>query len=217
MSELFAAQLAKRLRDQDPRTTPALGWLEQRLGLQDTSVDEVVLHAQQRQGASNVTVRNIITSMRLISDIDWAELFESVSLVDARLRAASNFAAMDFPTRDLYRSAIEQLARGSSSSELEIADLALSFITPAAAAAIDPAEAGRVGDPGYHLIAEGRPALERTIGFRPPPRLRISRFNVRLGIGGYVGAILLVTAALLALALWALAGPGSPAGSRSLP
>ena len=80
------------------------------------------------------------------------------------------------------------------------------------------AEAERVGDPGYHLIAEGRRALERTIGFRPPPRLRISRFNIRLGIGGYVGAILLVTAVLLALALWALSpSPALPsAGSRCL-
>ncbi len=209
LSELFAAQLAKRLRDQDPRTTPSLGWLEQRLGLQGASIDDVVLHAQQRQGASNVTIRNVITSMRLISDIDWAELFESVSLVDTQLRAASNFAAMDFPTRDLYRSAIEQLARGSSSSELEIAVLALTSSRVAAAAALNSAEAERVGDPGYHLIAEGRPALERTAGFRPPPRLRISRFNVRLGIGGYVGAILLVTAALLAIALWTLTVPGS--------
>ena len=63
--------------------------------------------------------------MRLISDIDWAELFESVSLVDERLRAASDFAGMDFATRNLYRSAIEQLARGSALSELEIADHAL--------------------------------------------------------------------------------------------
>src|SRR3546814_10869929 len=79
---LFAAQLVKRLRDQDPRTTPTLGWLEERLRLQGASIDDVVQHAQQRQGASNVSVRNVITSMRLISDIDWAELFESVSLVD---------------------------------------------------------------------------------------------------------------------------------------
>ncbi|MGT2494385.1 hypothetical protein ACU4GD_37745 [Cupriavidus basilensis] len=121
LSELFAAQLAKRLRDQDPRTTPTLGWLEERLGLQGASIDDVVRHAQQRQGASNVTVRNVITSMRLISDIDWAELFESVSLVDERLRAGSGYAAMDFATRNLYRSAIEQLARGSPASELEIA------------------------------------------------------------------------------------------------
>ena len=193
LSELFAAQLAKRLRNQDPRTTPALGWLEERLRLQGTSINEVVQHAQQRQGASNVTVRNVITSMRLISDIDWAELFESVSLVDERLRMASDFATMDFPTRNLYRSAIEQLARGSSSTELEIADLALSAARVARAGAVNAEEAERTGDPGYHLIAEGRYALERTIGFRPPPRLRISRFNIRLGIGGYVGAILLVT------------------------
>ncbi|PWC45770.1 glucoamylase family protein [Azospirillum sp. TSO22-1] len=202
LSEVFAAELAKRLRDQDPRTTPALGWLEERLRLQGASVDDVVQHAQQRLGASNVTVRNVITSMRLISDIDWADLFESVSLVDEHLRAASGFAAMDFPTRNLYRSAIEELARGSSFPELAIADRALSASRAAAAEAANDADAERVGDPGYHLIAEGRCALERSIGFRPPARLRINRFNVRLGIGGYVGAILFVTALLLGLAVW---------------
>ena len=138
---------------------PALGWLEERLKLQGVSVDEVVQHAQQRQGASNVTVRNVITSMRLISDIDWTELFESVSLVDARLRADSGFATMDFPTRNLYRSAIEQLARGSSFTELEVAGLALESAQAALLEAGDGAHAERAGDPGYHLIAEGRRAL----------------------------------------------------------
>lgn len=213
LSELFAAQLARRLRDQDPRTMPALGWLEKRLGLQGTSVDEVVLHAQQRQGASNVTVRNIITSMRLMSDIDWAEWFESVSLVDARLRAGSAFAGMDFPTRNLYRNAIEELARGASCPELRVAELALGA-TPIPASTspspgqvddmTDATEAGRRVDPGYHLVGPGRCALERAIRFRPPPRLWISRFSKHLGIGGYVGALLLVTAGLLAFALWIL-------------
>ncbi len=110
LSEAFAGQLAKRLRDQDPLTTPALGWLEERLGQQGSSIEEMVQHVQRRQGASNLSVRNVITSMRLISDMDWAELFESVSLVDARFRADSGFAAMDFATRNLYRSAVEQLA-----------------------------------------------------------------------------------------------------------
>ena len=35
----FAAQLAKRLRGLDPTTTPALGWLEERLGRQGTSIE----------------------------------------------------------------------------------------------------------------------------------------------------------------------------------
>ncbi|MDB5839118.1 MAG: glycosyl transferase [Herminiimonas sp.] len=214
LSEIFAAQLAKRLREQDPRTTPALGWLEERLRVQGASIDVVVQHVQQRQGASNVSVRNIITSMRLISDIDWADLFESVSLVDERLRAASAFAAMDFPTRNLYRNAIEQLARGSSCSELEIAGHALRAANTAsgAAHADDTAGAERTGNPGYYLIAEGRRTLERKIGFRQPLRLRLSRFGVHLGIGGYVGAILLVTALLLGLALWALSAPGLAVG-----
>ena len=208
LSEPFAGQLAKRLRDLDPTTTPALGWLEERLARQGGSIEEMVQHVQRRQGASNVTVRNIITSMRLMSNVDWAELVESVSLVDQRLCAASAFAAMDFPTRDIYRGAIEELSRGSSLSELDIAGEALKAAHAAAAQATDPAEADRVGDPGYHLIAGGRRALERSIGFRAPARLWISRLSIRLGIGGYVGTILGVTVIVMALALWALAGVG---------
>ncbi len=44
----------------------------------------------------NVTVRNVITSMRLISAFDWSEFFESVSLVDAILWTDTDFAAPDF-------------------------------------------------------------------------------------------------------------------------
>ena len=222
LSEHFASQLAKRLRDQDPRVTPALGWLSERLRLQGTSIEQVVEHAHQRQGASNVTVRNVITSMRLISSIDWAELFESVSLVDEHLRAGSAFAAMDFATRNLYRSAIEQLARGCALSELDIAHRALDAAREAqaeaqaearaeaeAAAAKDTDQAERVGDPGFHLIGRGRLALERAIGFKAPLRLKVTRVHLSLGLGGYVGAILLVTSLLLAVAIWALPGLGT--------
>jgi cyclic beta-1,2-glucan synthetase len=212
LGEVFAAQLVKRLRDQDPRTTPALGWLEERLRAQGATIDGVVEHAQQRLGASNVSVRNVITSMRLISDIDWAELFESVSLVDDRLRAGSAFDAMDFPTRNLYRSAIEQLARGSEVSELGIAELALKAAAQAPSTVSDGTEAEPARDPGYYLIADGRGKLERTIHFRPPFRLGFSRLSIRLGIGGYIGAILAGTLGLIALALWALSTAGLSGG-----
>src|SRR5687767_817492 len=105
----FAVQLVHRLRDQDPKVTRALAWLEERLAEHGTTADGAVHHEHQRHGATNVTVRNIITSMRRVSDLDWAELFEDASLVDAALREGSDFAAMDFATRNLYRSAIEKL------------------------------------------------------------------------------------------------------------
>lgn len=201
LPELFAAQFAKRLRDYDSATTPTLAWLEERLVGQQSSIDDVVLHAQQRLGASNLTVRNIITSMRLLSDIDWADVFESVSLVDARLREASRFGEMDFSTRDLYRSAIEELARGSVCSEFEVAQTVLKLSTNEV---LGGADADRLADPGYYLIAEGRSALEREIGFHAPAYLSIRRFNLSLGIGGYVGVILLVALISLGLAFWAL-------------
>jgi cyclic beta-1,2-glucan synthetase len=212
LADAFASQLARRLRDQDPRTTPALGWLEERLIRQGTSIETVVQSAQQSQGASNLSVRNVVTSMRLISDIDWADLFESVSLVHARLCETDDFAAMDFATRNLYRSAIEQLARGSGMSELAVVERALEAARGAAQAAPDALEAERRHNPGYHLISVGRRAFERAIGYTAPPRLWLSRMNAQLGIGGYAGLLIATTAALLALALWALATPGLSVG-----
>ncbi len=111
-----------------------MGWLEKRLAREGTSADELVRREHQLQGATNVTVRNIITSMRLVSDVDWAKLFEEVSPVDDVLRTDGIFAAMDFATRNLYRTAIEQIARGTMLDEPEIARRALSA---AAASAID--------------------------------------------------------------------------------
>lgn len=210
LSERFAAQLAKRLRDHDPDSTPAQAWLEQRLAVQDSSIEMAVQHAQQRQGASNVTIRNIITSMRLISDVDWAELFESVSLVDARLSSASGFAAMDFPTRDLYRSAIEQLARGGLPSELDIAAEALAAAHEARLQAKTPSEAERMGDPGFHLIGEGRKRFEARIGFRAPLELWVSRVPVRVGLKGYIGALALVTGMVVAAGFWLPFSLGAP-------
>jgi cyclic beta-1,2-glucan synthetase len=64
----FAVQLLHRLRDQDSTIAPALAWLEKNLSAQGTTAEEVVRAEHQRQGAASVTMRNIITSMRLISD-----------------------------------------------------------------------------------------------------------------------------------------------------
>ena len=126
LTTAFAVQLVQRLRDQDPVVTPALRWLEEHLAAQGTTTDEIVRVEHQRQAAMNVTVRNVITSMRLISAFDWAEFFESVSLVDAILWTDTGFAAPDFVTRDRYRRAIEELSRCSPHDEREVAARAVS-------------------------------------------------------------------------------------------
>jgi cyclic beta-1,2-glucan synthetase len=196
----FAAQFVQRLREQDPRVVPALLWLDARLGAQGTTADDMVREEQRRQGAANVTIRNVITSMRLMSAVDWRELFESVSLVDAMLRAESDFAALDFPTRDLYRRAIEELARGSAHPEIEVARLALLAAKHAGDETQSGDEAGpvRERDPGYYLIAKGRRAFEKSIHFHVTVKGWFGRANAVVGIAGYIGVVAIVTAVIVA-------------------
>ena len=187
--------------------TPALLWLDQRLRAQGTTADEAVRAEHQGQGAMNVTVRNVITSMRLMSAVDWAEFFESVSLVDAVLRADSDFAAMDFPTRDRYRHAIEKLARGSGHTEIEVARHAIAAAKRAAPEGPnrDGATARREREPGYYLISRGAScARERNRIPSSDSRMDGSRqrgsWNHRLS-----GAIVVVGAVILATVLFAVA------------
>jgi cyclic beta-1,2-glucan synthetase len=214
-SPAFAVQLIHRLRDQDPRVTPALSWLDARLLADGTSADTAVRDVHRSQGATNVSVRNVITSMRTISDVDWKVLFERTSLVDKVFAGGSNFGAMDFQTRNLYRSAVEELARGSLRSEIDVAGLSV------AAAAAAPSGFGeqhdeRRRDPGYHLLAGGRRAFEASIGCRLPLRRWSTRLNRLLGINGYAVAVVGTSAALLALPVSILVDMGVGAMATGL-
>ena len=203
LDRAFAVQLVQRLRDLDPKVGPILLWLDARLDAQGTTADEIVRAEHQDQTAMTVTVRNIVTSMRLTSAFDWQEFFESVSLIDAILREGSNFAEMDFATRDYYRHAIEDLSRGSKLSEIEIARRAVhrakrSSVTSGGSNGNKQASDDRRADPSYYLIAQGRLSFERELGYRVKWKRRLLRWYVRAAVPGYLGTILLLTAAMLA-------------------
>jgi len=206
-SDAFAVQLVHRLRDQNREISPALAWLDRRLAARNTTADEVVQDVHRRMGASNVSLRNIITSLRLIADVDWNDLFEGISLVDDLLGADGAFKDMDFSTRNLYRAAIEELARGSAHTELDIARGAI-LAARAESATCAASTQERLRDPGYHLFAGGRLEFEKTVGFRPPLRKWLARLNQTFGVKGYAAAIAIVSMIVLAAPLLILAGAG---------
>jgi cyclic beta-1,2-glucan synthetase len=214
LARAFAVQLVQRLRGQDPSIMPALTWLDTRLAAQGTTADELVGQEHQAQAAANVTVRNIITSMRWMSSIDWTEFFESVSLVDEVLRTAPGFAAMDFTTRNQYRARIELLSRRSKHSEIEVAQDAVLLArnsslqngrTETLPGVPDHAES----DPGYYIVAGGRRAFERRLGFRVPLKIRLRRAHRAIGMFGYLGGIALLTALVLSFPLFLTRGAGA--------
>jgi cyclic beta-1,2-glucan synthetase len=208
----FAVQLVQRLRDQDPNVVTALHWLDERLNSEKTTADAIVHTEHLRQGAVNVTIRNIITSMRRMSAIDWRDTFESVSLVDEMLRAGSNYADFDFQTRDLYRRAIEYMARRSSHSEIEVTRRVLTACQRARDGAQnqDDTATMRRQDPGYYLIAQGRPDFQKTLGCHDTMKGWLVRANATVGISGYLGVVAIITAFIAALVLtWNVEPSGS--------
>ena len=194
----FAVQLVRRLHEESPSVAPALQWLDASLGAQGCDCDSVVREEHQRQGAANISIRNIIVSLRMMSSFDWQLQFDEICVVDEILRGGSHFAELDLPTRQLYRTAIEQLARGSSRSEVDVARLALQE------AATDRGDIGaamtaRRHDPGYYLIARGRRGFEAMIGYRGSFTDWLGRANAAVGVSGYLAAILLFTLVIAAV------------------
>jgi cyclic beta-1,2-glucan synthetase len=198
LSPAFVARLEQRLRDQSDNAAALLRWLDEGSVAAGTSTEQIIRDEYQNQGATNVTVRNVITSMKLLSAIDWTEFVEEVSLVDAVLRQGSDFAAMDFPTRDRYRRAVENLARHSPLDEIAVARA----VIRQSKSAPNDTDAARRRDPGYYLISNGAAAFKRQIGHRAPLWHRIGGVVAKTGLGGYISAILLAAAAILLLILY---------------
>lgn len=201
LPQVMAAQFVRRLRGCDPSDTPLLAWLIGHLGRRGLSLETVVQNGQDKQGATNVTMRNIVTSMRTLSEMDWADFFEDVSVIDASLRAASDFGAMDFATRNQYRTAIEETARGSHLSEGAVVSLALDLAAMRGEA--------HQRDPGHWLIGEGRRDLERDAGFSPPLRVALQRGVQSGGLAGYLGAIGVTSLVLFSIAAWLIGASGT--------
>src|SRR6185437_13229823 len=99
----------------------------------DTAVEQIIHSEHQRQAAAQVTVGNIITSMRLLSTLDWNDFFEKVSLIERLLGKdpADVYARMEFASRDRYRHVIERISKRTRTNELDIGQAVIDIATNA--------------------------------------------------------------------------------------
>ncbi len=192
----FLVQLVQRLREQHPSVMPVMDWIEKRLEAQNLTIEQLIHAEHQRQAAAQVTVGNIITSMRLLSTLDWNDFFEKVSLIEPRLGKdpAGVYSRMEFASRDRYRHVIERISKRTRSSELDIAQ-----------ATVDLAAHGEEGAAeahvGYYLIDAGLDQLERSFQYRPRPIERLRRFVLRHATGSYLGILTFLTLLVITLIL----------------
>ena len=192
ISSSFVAEFCQRLSRQSPVLHLARGWLEQRLVEQGLSIDQLVCQDSQNQAADQVSVSHSIASLRFLSAMDWKEFVETLSRVEATLRAdpADVYGKMDFSTRDRYRHSVEAISRHSRLAEAEVAQRAIQL---AADSARNKGRDDRSAHVGFYLIDKGLPLLERMAEMRWQCRTISERSIQRFPLTFYAGGIGVLT------------------------
>ncbi|MFB2551490.1 GH36-type glycosyl hydrolase domain-containing protein [Ensifer soli] len=185
----FVAQLLYRLRDGSQSASIVINWLEEQLENRGSDIESALVAEQNRLSSGNVTMGNIVRSLRKIDDTEWAVWVESVSVIDAALREGSDYTRLDFGSRNKYRETIEKLAKRSGHSEIEVTRTALAMVAEMEAG---PAE-DAAPNVGMMLVGRRRLALEARIGYRPTVLQKVLRFSRQLEWLAIAGPNVLLT------------------------
>jgi cyclic beta-1,2-glucan synthetase len=138
---------------------------------------------------SGETIANVVLSLRLISEQNWNDFFESVSRLEQILREdpVGIYSLTDFKTRDLYRKEIEMAAFATHRDENELAEAVLDL----ACHQNPPVHIGEI------LFGKNRAVWEERIGWRPDLKKKLQSWGSRHVGGLYLASIVLPSVLIL--------------------
>ncbi|MDZ4821002.1 MAG: glucoamylase family protein [Planctomycetota bacterium] len=209
-------QLIEQIPDRSGEYRQATRILDQQVLQRGWNLGDLVHREHQRQAANQVSIGNVITSMRLIAGLEWIAFFERVNLVEQVLRrdAAGIYAQMNFASRDQYRHVVEHLARRTKTSDVEVAELAIAQAeqiepqqsntppvneTESATQADSLNRTDRRRHVGYWLIDDGCRELERRLKYHPPIRQAVRHAMLRWPYTTYFGLLKLISVLAIVL------------------
>ncbi|NLS05800.1 protein ndvB [Rhizobium sp. P32RR-XVIII] len=204
----FSTQFLYRMRDGSQASSLAIAWLDERLQLLGRDTEEATMAEHSRLSSGNVTMGNIIRSLREIDDTEWSVWVEQVSHVDKLLWENSDYGALDSGSRNKYRKQIEKLAKRSPLTEMEIAQLALDMTSEARASEEPQPHEPNVG--GF-LTGMHRPKFEARANYRPTIAQHLVRAVRKLNWLSIAAPVFLLTIIAMAIVghFMAAAGMGA--------
>jgi cyclic beta-1,2-glucan synthetase len=163
-------------------------------------LSESAQEVSSRENGTEVGFPTLFACLQQIVEFDWDQIFEQVSAVEKILCGdpLDAYGRMDPESRHVYRNAVAELAARSDKSEEEIARAAV-------AAARAPKFGGtertnqRTSHVGFYLLAEGRFAFKRSIGYRAPLAERLKEAILRWPNTFYFTGMGLLTLAVMFL------------------
>jgi len=103
--------------------------IDKRLTSLNMSADDIVQIEHQKQAARHISLGNAVTSLRFILNLDFTEIFESLSVVEQILSTdpLGAYPKMDKDSKNYYRKNVERIAKKHSIAEVEVAKCAVSM------------------------------------------------------------------------------------------
>ena len=204
MESSFVAELTRRLVGKGSAFSLPISWIEQRLSEKGMTSDELVHVENQKQAADQVSISNSIGSLRFLSNNNWRDFVENISVVEKILVSEKSaiYPFMDFQTRDEYRHSVEKMAKDSNHSESDIAKMVVQFADDGI---VNRPEYPRASHIGYYLIGNGLKQLSKESGARFPFLERVIKLFRRIPLLIYTGSALLfagLMAGTLVLRTW---------------
>lgn len=184
LNNSYIEHILAKIRREGLDLPGVLSYLEEKLDEYNTNIKFVIQNEHKEHAVRKISIGNSITSLHGISTLNWNDIFESISVVEEKLRKDPSkiYARMDFESRDYYRRAIERISKDWGVSEVKVANQAVNLSV----------EAEEKGKPqkkchvGYYLIDKGRLELFEY--------LKIGKDHYKLeSIVPYIGTIFSVT------------------------
>jgi cyclic beta-1,2-glucan synthetase len=186
LSRAFVTEFLRRMQEKSPPVKLAVSWIEERVVENGQAVEQLMQSESQYQATMQVSVGNCIGSLRFLDTMDWREFVEEQSVVEQTLRTdpAKVYMQMDFATRDLYRHAVERIARYSKKTELQVAAIAIGLADKNTSHTDN-----RLSHVGFFLHGKGERILERAVAFRIPIKSLLPRVARQFPLAFYLGSI----------------------------
>lgn len=203
LSSSFFAELARRL--QAAALILPLTWIEQNLAEEGLTLELLFQEENKYLAATQVTIGNSIAGLRHITEVNWRNFVEDVSIVNKILKndPSNTYSNMDFATRDLYRHAVESFSRKSFLLEKEVAEKTIELCNTVGAAEIEQ-------HVGYYLIGSGVPFLEKKLNIQFSIKQSIQNYCKKHARFLYFGFFFVFTFVVTAALVLELARSGEP-------
>lgn len=158
----FAEYLLRIIRKNNIDLETINELLENKLKNWDSSLEKTVDNLYREQANKKISIGNSITSLHRMTNLDWNEIFEELSLVEKELKKdpADVYEKMDFESRNYYRQQVEEIARDCKVLEKVVAKKAIEW----AGRARESEEGIKKQHVGFYLLDKGKKNLYESLG-----------------------------------------------------